>query len=71
MNSTPIARTMLLPVLLVLASSASLPAQVAEPGQATELRAALQAKLLELQAASGAPGVTAGVALADGESFGL
>jgi D-alanyl-D-alanine carboxypeptidase len=71
MKRTQIAGLRLLLVLLIFASGANLPAQVAGPEQATELREALQARLEELQAASGAPGVTAGVVLADGESFGL
>jgi D-alanyl-D-alanine carboxypeptidase len=65
------ARFPLLLALLAAASSTSLRAQVAEPGQATGLQEALRAKLVELQAASGAPGVTAGVVLAGGASFGL
>jgi D-alanyl-D-alanine carboxypeptidase len=56
---------------LAVASVAELPAQVAEPVQETGLQEVLQAKLAELQAASGAPGVTAGVVLSDGASFGL
>ncbi|MGD2154116.1 MAG: serine hydrolase domain-containing protein [Gemmatimonadales bacterium] len=71
MKPTHITRLALLPTVFAFVSGASLPAQVAGPGQATELREALQAKLAELQAASGAPGVTAGIVLADGESFGL
>jgi D-alanyl-D-alanine carboxypeptidase len=71
MKLTHIARLPLLLALFVAVSSASLTAQVAEPGQATELQEILQAKLAELQAASGSPGVTAGIVLADGASFGL
>ncbi len=71
MKPTHIARLPLLLALLVLVSSASLPAQLAETAQTTELQEILQAKLAELQTASGAPGVTAGVVLADGASFGL
>jgi D-alanyl-D-alanine carboxypeptidase len=65
------AGSVLLLALLVADSSTGLRAQVADPAQATELQEVLRAKLVELQAASGAPGVTAGIALADGTSFGL
>jgi len=36
-----------------------------------DLQSALQARLSQLQSESGAPGVTAGVVLADGTTFGL
>ncbi|UCC82158.1 MAG: beta-lactamase family protein [Gemmatimonadota bacterium] len=71
MKPTHIARLPLLLAVLVFVSSADLSAQVVELGQTTELQEALKAKLAELQAASGTPGVTAGVVLADGASFGL
>lgn len=56
---------------LVAVPSPGLLARLAEPRQTAELQEILQAKLAELQAASGAPGVTAGVVLASGASFAL
>jgi D-alanyl-D-alanine carboxypeptidase len=71
MKNMRLAGPLLTLATLVAFSSTSLPAQVTGQRQTTELQEALHAKLAELQAASGAPGVTAGVVLADGTSFGL
>lgn len=71
MKSTHFAGVLLAMAPLVAMSTTSLPAQVAEPRQTAQLPETLQAKLAELQVASGVPGVTAGLVLADGASFGL
>lgn len=71
MKSTHLAGAVLALAPLLAVPSASLPARPAQPRQTAELQETLQAKLAELQAESGAPGVTAGVVLAGGASFAL
>ncbi|NIM49532.1 MAG: serine hydrolase [Gemmatimonadales bacterium] len=66
-------RNILFPLAVLLLAAPARPIEAQQParGGATQLREALQSRLSALYAESRAPGVSVGIVLADGTSFGL